>query len=117
MFIPDSLPKPLLAYEKALERLIEKYPIKKLYLFGSVLSSLFNPLKSDIDILVEFEEEHLKPEEIGSILLDFSWEIEQILGRKVDVIRNRTFKNPYFEQSLNRTKKLIYERERTKILV
>lgn len=109
------LPPPLLKFEKDLAILVGKYQIKRLYLFGSVLTQSFKILESDVDILVEFEEEQLKPEEIGENCLNFSWEIEQILGRKVDVLRNRTFKNPYFQKSLDRSKVLIYERKRTEI--
>ncbi len=102
-------------FEKDLEKLLEKYKITKMYLFGSVLTPFFKEGKSDIDMLVEFDEKGLLPEQVGELYLDFSWNVEKFLNRKVDIVRNRTFKNPFFEKSLNHHKILFYDRERNEV--
>ena len=55
--------------------------IRKLSLFGSVLREDFGP-ESDVDVLVEFEEEHIP----GLFrLVGMERELSEIIGRKVDL--------------------------------
>ncbi|MCU0391474.1 MAG: nucleotidyltransferase domain-containing protein [Thermoflexibacter sp.] len=93
----------------------EKYRVKKLYLFGSLLTDRFDTENSDVDLLVEFDEEGLNPEEIGELFLHFLSALEDLLQRKVDLLRNRPFRNKYFQEELDKTKVLIYERKREEI--
>jgi predicted nucleotidyltransferase len=110
-----NLPILIKPFEKDLAIILQKYLLAKLFVFGSILTEKFDNLKSDIDFLVEFDETNLKPEDIGDLCLNLSNDLEQLFKRKVDVLRNRPFRNYYFEQSLNRTKLLIYDRKRTEI--
>ncbi len=55
--------------------------IRKLAFFGSVLRDDFSP-ESDVDVLVEFEPEHM-PGYIG--LAGMENELSEIIGRKVDM--------------------------------
>ncbi len=54
--------------------------IRRLSLFGSVLTGDFRP-DSDVDVLVEFEDGHTPGWEIVSM----EDELSQIIGRKVDL--------------------------------
>ena len=55
--------------------------ITRLALFGSVLTDSFRP-DSDVDVLLEFEPDHVP----GLIkLAGLEWELSEIIGRKVDV--------------------------------
>ena len=58
-----------------------KHHIRKLALFGSVLRDDFGP-DSDVDVLVEFEPEHV-PGLIG--ISGMERELTVVLGRKVDL--------------------------------
>ncbi|MFI5136137.1 MAG: nucleotidyltransferase family protein [Chitinophagales bacterium] len=76
---------------KALPDLKKRYPIERLALFGSVTRPDFNPDKSDIDIMVEFN---------GDVAWDFfdlKDELEKIVGRNVDLVSNRAIKPHYRE--------------------
>jgi len=71
----------------------QKYHITKLSLFGSVLGKDFRP-ESDIDVLVEFEPDHIP----GLALITIQEELSEILGgRKVDLVTlkflNRRIRN------------------------
>jgi uncharacterized protein len=57
-----------------------KHYIRKLAFFGSVLGSEF-AADSDVDILVEFEEEHVP----GFAFFDLQDELSSLLGRQVDL--------------------------------
>lgn len=70
----------------AIAEFCERYHIRKLSLFGSVLGDRFGP-QSDVDVLVEFEPGHTP----GFFLLH---EMEQTLtvllvGRKVDIVTQK----------------------------
>ena len=54
--------------------------IRKLALFGSVLREDFGP-KSDVDVLVEFDPEHIP----GLSFFEMEAELSAILSRKVDL--------------------------------
>jgi len=58
-----------------------RHHIRRLALFGSVLRDDFGP-DSDVDVLVEFEPEHVP----GLRFFDIEAELSQILGRKVDLV-------------------------------
>ncbi len=82
-------------------------PVLKAWLFGS-FSRGEETADSDVDILVEFDRTG-KP----VTLLTYAriWrELEERLGRDVDLVENGTLK-PYAIESANHDKRLIYERE------
>jgi predicted nucleotidyltransferase len=67
---------------RAIEDFCQRNHIRKLSLFGSVLSDSFGP-DSDIDILVEFEPGHVP----GLALIRMQDELSELFGsRKVDLV-------------------------------
>jgi uncharacterized protein len=70
--------------------LFSKYPLKSLAIFGSVSRGDNGP-DSDVDIMVEFS----KP--VGMEFLDLAFELEDILGCKVDLVTRNGVKDRYFK--------------------
>ncbi len=66
---------------KKIENYCKKHYIVSFSLFGSILSSNFNA-NSDVDILVNFDENHI-PDFFK--LADMESELESIIGWKVDL--------------------------------
>jgi predicted nucleotidyltransferase len=64
-----------------IERFCGQHHIRKLALFGSILTDRFRP-DSDVDVLVEFELEHV-PGLFG--IVEMESELGGMLGRKVDL--------------------------------
>ncbi|MCK9461324.1 MAG: nucleotidyltransferase family protein [Proteobacteria bacterium] len=65
-----------------LAELCRRHHIRKLSLFGSVLTEAFGP-ESDVDVLVEFEPGHTP----GLAIIRIEDEISEMLdGRKVDLV-------------------------------
>ena len=60
-------------------RIVEKFDPAKVILFGSYAGDTVNP-DSDVDIIVEFD----RP--IGFRFVDFTEYLENLLGKKVDVL-------------------------------
>jgi hypothetical protein len=101
------------AYKKPLSRLCQSYPVEKLYLFGSATDKNLFSEKSDIDLMVRFEDLNLPPEDIGQLYWDFLADLEALFGRKVDLLRDKEFANPYFRQAVEAQKVLIYDRSKS----
>ncbi len=80
--------------------------IRKLSIFGSVLTARFRP-DSDIDVLVEFEPEHV-PGFFG--LIGMEQELSEILGRKVD-LRTPEDLSRYFRDEVVASAAVQYECE------
>lgn len=63
-------------------------------MFGSVLTDRFNPETSDIDFLVTFQP---KRDNLFRDYFDLKFELERIVGRRVDLVMERSVKNPFFK--------------------
>lgn len=70
--------------------LLTRYPIHQLAIFGSVSRGDDTP-ESDVDILVEFS----RP--VGMEFIRLAYELEKILGRKVDLVSRGGIKPKYFK--------------------
>ncbi len=97
--------KSLMIPRADLENLAQRYHIKRLVLFGSAARGQLQP-DSDIDLLVEFEENN--PPSLGGMVKlkdDFS---ALFGGRKVDVATPSILNNPYRQQAIKRDMKELY---------
>jgi len=73
---------PIQIDRERIARFCRERGIRKLCLFGSVLHSDFNPDRSDVDVLAEFEPGVLK--NAGFQYFGYGDELAAIIGRKVD---------------------------------
>jgi len=80
-----------------------RHHIRELALFGSVLRDDFGP-DSDVDVLVEFEPEHIP----GLAFFAMQDELSLILGRTVD-LNTRQFVSPRFRQQVETEAEIIYD--------
>jgi len=89
--------------EGKLAEICRRYQVKELSLFGSILRDDFDE-QSDIDVLVEFEPE------VGLGLfefLDLKYELEALLGRKVDLGSKDSLK-PLIREPVLRRARVLY---------
>ena len=102
-----STMNPIIAERVAeLETLCDAYSVKRLELFGSAAKGEYRPGQSDLDFLVEF---HDLPR--GSYLnthFGLIEALEDLFQCPIDLIVDSAIKNPYFRQSVDSTKLLIY---------
>jgi predicted nucleotidyltransferase len=96
----------LFPYIKEIENLCRQYNVKKLYVFGSVLTDTFNK-DSDVDLIVAFED--IPVENYADNYFDFKFSLQDIFKRPIDLLEEQAIKNPYFRQSVNQKRQLIYE--------
>ncbi len=81
--------------------------VKRMYAFGSVVSDDFNS-ESDIDFLISFADK-LSVEEYTNNYFTLHYKLQELFNRKIDLLTERTLSNPYFIESVDESKQLIYE--------
>ncbi len=89
--------------------------VNKLYFFGSVLTPKFDEHTSDIDVLIELT--NLPPEECGESLIALWDGLESLFNRKVDLLTEKSLRNPFFKKEVEQTKKLFYDRQSTQVFI
>lgn len=80
----------------AVRRACERFGVKRLRVFGSVLTDRFDPETSDIDFLVSFLPGR---EDLFHDYFELKYELERIFGRRVDLVTERSVENPFFKAS------------------
>lgn len=95
--------------------LCRSHKVNKLYGFGSSVTDHFDPVKSDIDLFIKVDIDD--PVERGEALLSLWDSLEELFQRKVDLLTDDSIQNPYLKANIDRTKKLIYDREGEKVFV
>lgn len=86
--------------------LCKKYKVKTLYVFGSILTPRFNE-NSDVDFSATFNHDP-DPLVAGENFMNFYMDLEDLIGRRIDLVDEDFLRNKYFIEELNETKQLIY---------
>jgi len=96
---------------QSISTLCQSYRVAKLDVFGSAATGSFDPERSDVDLIVTFADESPG---LARRFVDFAEALESLLGRRVDLLIDKPFKNPYFRSSVNRSRVTIYGRTDSK---
>jgi uncharacterized protein len=90
-----------------IERICRALPVKRLGLFGSVLTQDFAP-ESDVDVLVVFDSD--EKIDFFDKYFELKEQLATIFDRDIDLVVDKPFKNPIFRESVEKTRTVIYER-------
>lgn len=99
-----DLPRP---DDPALAALCRRHRVRRLDLFGSAATGAFDPARSDLDFLVEFEE--LEPGTHFDTYFGLREGLEALFGREVDLVMLRAVKNPYFLKQVMTDRRPLFE--------
>jgi predicted nucleotidyltransferase len=91
------------------ERIIElckTHHVRKLSAFGSAVRDDYDPHKSDVDLLVEFEELTF-PESLDN-KLELEEKLVRLFARPVDLISDGHIENPYLRREIEADRQLLY---------
>lgn len=100
----------LAEHHTALRALCAKHHVRALYLFGSATREDFDPQRSDLDFLVEFDPA-ARGGGFGDVYFKLHEDLEKLFGRKVDLIERQVVersKNPYRRESILANPVLLY---------
>jgi len=78
------------------------HKVKTLFAFGSVCTDRFSD-KSDIDLLISFDQM-----DYADTFFDLADKFEDLFHRPVDLVTDKSLSNPYFIDSVNQTKTILY---------
>ena len=86
--------------------LCRQLSVRQLDLIGSAAKGSFDPTRSDLDFLVSFQSE--EPASYTRNYFRLASELERLFGRKVDLVTERMVRNPYFRESIARSRVAVY---------
>ena len=89
-----------------LKVLCRRFQVRRLDLFGSAVGEEFDPKSSDLDFLVEFNE--LEDNAYADTYFGLLEGLKLLFQRDVDLVVVSAVKNPYFRESIERSRTLLY---------
>ena len=92
--------------QRQLAELCGTFHVRRLALFGSSLSSEFDPRRSDLDFLVEFYP--LTNGEHANTFFGLLEALQKLFGRPIDLIEREAVRNPYIQREIELTQQTVY---------
>lgn len=89
-----------------IKQAFKDHNISRAYLFGSAASDDVHP--NDYDFLIVFSEE-VSLLDYADMYFDLKFKLEEILNAQVDLITERSLKNPVLKQEIFKSRIPIYE--------
>ncbi len=86
--------------------LCRRHHVLRLSLFGSATRDDFDPQRSDLDFLVDFES--LSPGEHAEAYFGLIERLQSLFGRSIDLVESSTLRNPYRRQEIEATQVLLH---------
>ncbi|MES2109778.1 MAG: nucleotidyltransferase domain-containing protein [Bacteroidota bacterium] len=99
--------KELKRHIEQISQLCSLHDVKTLFAFGSVITDSLRK-DSDIDLLVDIDDED--PLIYADNYFELKFQLEDILKRPVDLLENKSLKNPFLKKQIDNTKVFIYGR-------
>ena len=81
---------------------------RRLDIFGSAVRDDFDPVTSDLDFLVEFDD--LSPTQYAEAYFELKESLEGLFGKPVDLITEANLENPYFRDRVESERLPLYAR-------
>jgi predicted nucleotidyltransferase len=90
---------------EAISKLCRQYGVRSLEVFGSILREDFDPQRSDVDVVVEFE-----PQAAASFTnyLRLKESLAALFGRPVDLVELRAVRNRRLRYYIEQSKAPVY---------
>ncbi len=100
---------PLITAKKAeIATLCRQHHVRRLDVFGSAARGAdFDPAKSDIDFLVEFDPSNADHMTLHSFL-GLKDSLEALFGRPVDLVEPNAVRNPYIKASIEHSREPVF---------
>jgi predicted nucleotidyltransferase len=93
-------------HRDAISELCRRFKVQSLQAFGSAARGDFNPATSDLDFLVEFQD--IQWDDASAPYFGLLHGLEDLLGRKVDLVERNAVENPYFLKVADQHRDLLY---------
>ena len=94
-------------HREAIRALCQRYGVRRLDLFGSAATGTFDAATSDLDFVATFAD--TRSPGYADRYLGFAEALETLFGRPIDVITERSIRNPYFRQAVEASRQPVYD--------
>ena len=91
---------------EALPALCRRFRVRRLDLFGSAATGRFDPGRSDLDILVAFDD--LPPGAYADAYFGLRAALEDLLGRPVDLLTEPSLENPHLRLTVEAERRPLF---------
>jgi hypothetical protein len=99
--------QPIIEIRRAeVAELCRRFHVRRLEVFGSATRNDFDPSRSDVDFLVEFEPE--SPLRGLDQYFGLKEAMETLFDRQVDLVEAGAVKNPYLLAGIERSREILY---------
>jgi predicted nucleotidyltransferase len=95
------------ARRRELEDLCRRFGVRRLDLFGSAARDDFDPARSDLDFLVEFDRDTPGAFSFATYF-DLKEALEALFGRSVDLVEAGAIRNPYLRESIRKSQEPVF---------
>jgi hypothetical protein len=89
-----------------IEEVCRAHHVRRLAVFGSAVRDDFDPARSDVDLLVEFQP--ITGQNRFELYFRLHEALERLLNRKVDLVEAGSVKNPYIQRAVERDQRALY---------
>ncbi len=97
----------ILAKREEIAELCRQHHVRRLAVFGSATRDDFDPARSDVDVIVEFEDE-IGPMVYFDNKTSLIESLRHLFGRNVDLLTWKSVRNPYFLEEVVATQEQLY---------
>ena len=98
----------IVLHRDELSALCRRFHVRRLDLIGSAARDDFDPERSDVDFLVEFD--RACPEAMSlDTYFGLKESLERLLGRPVDLVEASAVRNPYLKAEFERSRVALFE--------
>jgi len=80
--------------------------VRRLDLFGSAAAGGFDPERSDVDLLVEFDP--MFPGPYAAAYFSLLEGLEKLFGRRVDLVTEPALANPYLRRRVDAERRILF---------
>jgi len=91
--------------EEAVAELCRSFGVRRLSVFGSANTPGFDAATSDVDFIVEFDDD---VQSAFDAYFGLKEALERLVGRPVDLVMPKALENPYFAESVERSRRDLY---------
>jgi predicted nucleotidyltransferase len=90
-----------------LGELCRRFHVRRLSLFGSAVSGGFDPDRSDLDLLVEFEP--MSPRAYSEAYFGLLAALEALYRRDIDLLTEAALANPYLRRRIEAERQTLFQ--------
>lgn len=92
-----------------LKSICKRHHVEKMFLFGSATDAVDFSSKTDIDLLYKFSKSEIPEMDYADNFFSLLFTLQSLLKRNIDLVPEEKLNNPFFIDSIDKQKILIYE--------